>query len=201
MRIAPAVILTPKQREALKQYARSRSHAARVVERARIVLLAAEGRQNREIAAMLKITEKKAARWRGRFSRPGHGWTGTRCDATGPPGHHRRSHGAVRGAHDHPAKAGTCHALVDTNDGAGRGHQRGYGAPHLARHGLKPHRVRSFKINNDKAFAEKLEDIVGLYLNPPEHAMVLCCRREESDSGTGPHSARPAAEEGPWPVR
>src|SRR5947207_14936871 len=41
-------------------------------------------------------------------------------------------------------------------------------------HGLKPHRVESFKISNDPAFAEKLEDIVGLYLNPPEHALVLC---------------------------
>jgi len=41
-------------------------------------------------------------------------------------------------------------------------------------HGLKPHRVEAFKISNDPAFAEKLEDIVGLYLNPPEHALVLC---------------------------
>jgi hypothetical protein len=41
-------------------------------------------------------------------------------------------------------------------------------------HGLKPHRMETFKISNDPAFAEKLEDIVGLYLNPPEHALVLC---------------------------
>ena len=41
-------------------------------------------------------------------------------------------------------------------------------------HGLKPHRVESFKVSNDPQFAEKLEDIVGLYLNPPEHALVLC---------------------------
>ena len=40
--------------------------------------------------------------------------------------------------------------------------------------GLKPHRVRSFKLSSDPEFAEKLEDIVGLYLNPPEHALVLC---------------------------
>src|SRR5664280_3900028 len=40
-------------------------------------------------------------------------------------------------------------------------------------HGLKPHRIDSFKISNDPQFAEKLEDIVGLYLNPPEHALVL----------------------------
>ncbi len=41
-------------------------------------------------------------------------------------------------------------------------------------HGLKPHLVRTFKLNNDPEFVEKLEDIVGLYLNPPEHAVVLC---------------------------
>ena len=40
-------------------------------------------------------------------------------------------------------------------------------------HGLKPHRMKTFKVSNDPAFAEKLEDIVGLYLNPPEHAVVL----------------------------
>ena len=42
-------------------------------------------------------------------------------------------------------------------------------------HGLKPHRVRSFKLSNDPEFVEKLQDIVGLYLNPPEHAIVLSC--------------------------
>ena len=42
-------------------------------------------------------------------------------------------------------------------------------------HGLKPHRVESFKLCNDPHFIEKLEDIVGLYLDPPEHALVLCC--------------------------
>jgi len=41
------------------------------------------------------------------------------------------------------------------------------------RHGLKPHRIKSFKLSNDPQFAEKLEDVVGLYLNPPEHALVL----------------------------
>ena len=42
-------------------------------------------------------------------------------------------------------------------------------------HGLKPHVVSTFKVSNDKRFVEKLEDVVGLYLNPPEHALVLCC--------------------------
>jgi hypothetical protein len=52
-------------------------------------------------------------------------------------------------------------------------------------HGLKPHRVETFKISNDPAFAEKLEDIVGLYLNPPEHALAIVRRREEPNSSLG----------------
>jgi transposase len=67
MRIAPAITLSPDQRTALQQQARSRSLPARTVERARIVLLAAEGRQDKEVASMLKVTPKKVARWRQRF--------------------------------------------------------------------------------------------------------------------------------------
>jgi hypothetical protein len=51
-------------------------------------------------------------------------------------------------------------------------------------HGLKPHLARSFKVSNDPQFAEKLEAIIGLYLNPPEHAMVLCAD-EKSQIETG----------------
>jgi Homeodomain-like domain len=70
MRIAPAIVLNPEQRSALEQRARSRSLPARVVERARIVLLAAENRQDKEVAAMMEITPKKAARWRQRVAGP-----------------------------------------------------------------------------------------------------------------------------------
>jgi hypothetical protein len=54
-------------------------------------------------------------------------------------------------------------------------------------HGLKPHRLETFKISNDPAFAEKLEDIVGLYLNPPEHALVLCVDVQRCLMPDGPH--------------
>ena len=67
MRIAPAIILSSDQQATLEQWARSRSLPARVVERARIVLLAAEGRQDKQIAAAMKITPKKVSRWRSRF--------------------------------------------------------------------------------------------------------------------------------------
>src|SRR5579864_1896172 len=67
MRIAPVITLSSDQQVALEQWARSRSLPARVVERARIVLLAAEGWQDKQIAARLKITPKKVSRWRRRF--------------------------------------------------------------------------------------------------------------------------------------
>src|SRR6266487_3139674 len=122
MRIAPAITLSPEQRTVLESQARSRSLPVRVAERARIVLLAASGQQDKEIAARMAMTPKKVSRWRKRFLVLGI--AGLEKDAP--------------------------------------------------RSGLKPHRVETFKISNDPQFAEKLEDIVGLYLNPPEHALVLC---------------------------
>ena len=61
-------------------------------------------------------------------------------------------------------------------------------------HGLKPHRVDAFKISNDPAFAEKLEDIVGLYLDPPEHALVLCADEKSQIQALDRTQPRLAAE-------
>ena len=67
MRVAPPVVIDDSQREVLTQWARSRSLSARQIERAKVVLLAADGKTDLEIAASLHITNKKAARWRKRF--------------------------------------------------------------------------------------------------------------------------------------
>ena len=67
MRIAPAIELTPDQQPILEAQARSRSLPARVVERSRIVLLAAAGKQDQKIAHLLHLTPKKVSRWRKRF--------------------------------------------------------------------------------------------------------------------------------------
>src|SRR5262249_62255158 len=83
MRIAPAITLSPEQQATLEQRARSRSLPARVVERARIVLLIAEGRQDKEVARVMKITPKKVSRWRRRFLTLG--MAGLERDAP-PPG-------------------------------------------------------------------------------------------------------------------
>src|SRR5438046_893741 len=83
MRIAPAITLSPEQRAVLESQARSRSLPARVVERARIVLLAASGQQDKEIAARMSMTAKKVSRWRRRFL--ALGVAGVQKDAP-PPG-------------------------------------------------------------------------------------------------------------------
>lgn len=71
MRIAPQVVLTSEQRTGLEAYARGRRTPARVVLRARIVLLTAEGKQDLQIARLLSIVPRTAARWRSRFLRDG----------------------------------------------------------------------------------------------------------------------------------
>ena len=174
MRRAPVITLSPEQRRVLESQARSRSFPLRVVERARIVLLAASGQQDKEIAARMVTTPKKVSRWRKRFL--ALGVAGLLKDAPRPG---RKSTISARlrqrvvtmTTRQQPSNAThwstrTMAAAVGISEASVRRIWRA--------HGLKPHRVETFKISNDPAFAEKLEDIVGLYLNPPEHALVLC---------------------------
>ena len=174
MRVAPTVVLDDVQRKTLEQWARGRSLPTRLVERARIVLLAGAGKQDLEIATDLGISNQKAARWRKRFldgglealkqDAPRPGRTRTILDPkiaevielTTQSKPQNATHWSTRTM---AAAAGVSEASV----------RRIWRA-----HGLKPHLERTFKVSNDPLFAEKLEAIVGLYLNPPEHAIVLC---------------------------
>jgi len=174
MRIAPVITLSAEQRTALESQARSRSLPVRVVERARILLLAAAGQQNKDIAAMLSMTPKKVARWRERFL--ALGVVGLQKDAARPgrkPSISARLTQRVVTMTTRQQPSNATHWSTRTMAAA-----VGISPASVRRiwhaHGLKPHRVETFKVSNDPAFAEKLEDIVGLYLNPPEHALVLC---------------------------
>lgn len=174
MRTAAAVELNPKQRQSLEGMARGRSLPARIVERARIVLLAADGLQNQQIAQRMNMTPEKAARWRNRFLR--EGMAALEKDAP-RPGRPRIITAAEvkrvvqRTLHEQPA-----HATHWSTRSMARA--AGISEASVRRiwraHGLKPHQLRTFKLSRDPQFQEKLEDIVGLYLNPPEHAIVLC---------------------------
>lgn len=174
MRVARPVTLNPEQRKALQQQARARSLPARVVERARIVLRAADGWQDKQIAAELGIQPEKAARWRNRFLEGG--LAALRKDAPRPGRPRLITEAKVKSVvekttREKPANAThwstrTMAAAAGMSEASVRRIWRA--------HGLKPHLARTFKVSNDPAFAEKLETIVGLYLNPPEHAIVLC---------------------------
>ena len=174
MRIAPPIVLDDSQQQTLKQWAGSRSLPARQVERAKVVLLAAAGRTDLEIAAALRITNQKAARWRKRFLSLGLG--GITKDAPRPgrkPAIAARLKAEVVRQTTESKPSNATHWSTRTMAAA-----MGISEATVRRiwhaHGLKPHLLESFKISKDKRFAEKLEDIVGLYLNPPEHAIVMC---------------------------
>src|SRR5215831_9192764 len=173
MQIAPAITLNPEQRATLEQRARSRSLPARVVERARIVLLIAEGRQDKEVADVMKVTPKKVSRWRKRFLTLG--MAGLERDAPRPGRTPKIGASLIRRVVNLTTRQKPPHATHWSRRSLARA--VGISEASVRRiwhsHGLKPHRVETFKVSNDPDFAEKLQDIVGLYLNPPEHAMVL----------------------------
>jgi transposase len=174
MRVARPVVLSTEQQNMLESRARARSAAARSVERARIVLLAAAGMQDKQIAAKLRIMPETAARWRNRFldgglaaldkdaPRPGRPSTITPAkiqEVVGKTTQEKPSNATHWSTRSMAKASGLSEKSVRRI-----WHQ----------HGLKPHLARTFKVSNDPQFAEKLEAIIGLYLNPPEHAIVLC---------------------------
>ena len=174
MRVAPAITLDEEQRKVLEQWARGRSLPARLVERSRIVLLAVAGKQDLEIAAELGISNQKAARWRKRFLQAG--LEGLEKDAPRPGRTPIISAAAVRRVIEKTTRSKPANATHwSTRTMAA---EAGISESSVRRiwraSGLKPHLVETFKVSNDPLFAEKLEAIVGLYLSPPEHALVLC---------------------------
>ncbi len=175
MRKAIPIVLDATQRSELERIQRGRRVSVRLSERASIVLHAADGLDNQQIAALMGISRFKAGRWRDRYA--AQGLAGIEKDAP-RPGRHRRIDDKQRAAvvrktlnerpegqtHWSRSTMATATGLSDSTVGR-----------IWREHGLKPHRVQTFKLSNDPKFVEKLEDIVGLYLSPPEHAIVLSC--------------------------
>ena len=175
MRRASQITLSESERATLERLKRGRRVEVRLAERAAIVLLAADGLDNQQVAAKMSISRHKAGRWRDRYA--AHGLAGIEKDAP-RPGRHRQISEARRAAVIrktlHEAPEGQTHWSRSTMAAA-----TGMSDSTIGRiwreHGLKPHLVSTFKLSNDPQFVEKLTDIVGLYLNPPEHAIVLSC--------------------------
>src|SRR6516165_1690165 len=174
MRRACQITLSDADRTTLERWSRGRSTQARWVTRARVVLAAAAGKENKDIAAELGISRGAVARWRDRFA--ASGVAGIKKDAPrgGRPPKERRD--LVRRiikmtTQQRPANA--THWSIRTLAEA-LGTNRSLVSRFWRAHGLKPHLCRTFKVSNDPRFAEKLLDVVGLYLDPPERALVLC---------------------------
>jgi transposase len=145
-----------------------------MVERARIVLRAAAGKQDKQIARELAITPEKAARWRNRFL--DGGLTALEKDAPRPG----RTPAITSAIVQQVVEKTTQKKPANATHWSTRSMAQAVGISEASvrriwhAHGLKPHLVETFKISNDPQFAEKLEAIIGLYFNPPEHAIVLC---------------------------
>src|SRR5450756_915852 len=177
---AAALVISAGQREALTVLARSSTSAHREVQRAKVLLLAADGVANSQIAAKVGVTPVTVRSWRDRFASEGLAKLGQVRQGRGrKPGisvekveeivrltMHEKPSGATHWSCRSMAKAVGVSPATVQRIWSGRG--------------LKPHLVKTFKLSNDPQFEEKLIDVVGLYLNPPENAVVLCMDEKTS---------------------
>ena len=162
-----------EQRKELETMVRASTTPQRMVQRARILLACAEGFSQQEVAQQVGVRRRIVSKWCGRFRKLGlAGMT----DASGrgrkpflpvesraivltkvtQPPKGKTRHSVRSMAREAGVSAGTVHAIWKAND-------------------IKPHLIRTFKLSNDPQFEPKFWDIIGLYLNPPDKALVLCC--------------------------
>jgi transposase len=168
-----ALTISEADREQLRALVRSRSMPHSLVRRARIVLLSSQGKSNREVARRCGVTAPAVSHWRRRYQERGLAGLHDELRPGRPRTHDdervaelialvvqrkpdQATHWSVRSA------AAATHIPKST---VGR---------YFALFGLQPHRSKSFKLSTDPFFVEKVRDIVGLYLNPPDKALVLC---------------------------
>lgn len=170
---ARALWIDDNQRKRLRFLADSGKTPQKVALRARVVLLASEGLANNAIAARLETTRPTVLLWRERFAE--RGVPGLLKDAPRPGRHKAISPEVVQRVVEatlHTTPRGATHWTTRTMAAA-------QGLSHMTvhriwqQHGLQPHRLETFKLSRDRHFVEKLRDVVGLYLNPPDRALVL----------------------------
>lgn len=172
-RIAPAVALTEEERTQLESYVRSRSIPNGLSTRFRIILLAAEGLENKKISEKVNLSRSSVGKWRKRYSEKGLEGL-----------HDELRPGRPRSVLDEKVSELIHKTLKTKPEGTTHWSTRTMadqiGLSHMTvcrvwrTFGLKPHLSDTFKLSTDPFFVEKVRDIVGLYLNPPENALVLC---------------------------
>jgi transposase len=162
------------QRETLQKIARSQTAPHREVVRAKALLAAADGVANTRIASELDITVVSVRAWRARFEAEGLTKWGTVREGRGrKPTISEEKIAEIVDLTLHDTPEGhthwSCRTMAERVGVSAATVQRIWDA-----RGLKPHRVETFKLSNDPLFEDKLIDVVGLYLNPPTKAVVLC---------------------------
>jgi len=177
-RLALAVPLNTETRSSLDKLVHSSSTPQSLAQRSRIVLAAADGASNQEIAGRLKIPAVTVGKWRRLFA--AHGLEGLRdAPRSGRPPKHDAG---VR----HQVQTRVCQQPEEQSRWSVRTLAAELGLPASTVHAmlvaarLQPHRIRTFTFSPDPDFEAKLLDIVGLYLNPPENALVLCVDEKPS---------------------
>jgi transposase len=169
----PEIIVDAVQRQQLEALTRASSASQVEVLRAQIILLAALNWPNEEIAAELQTSEQTVCKWRRRFAR--HGMSGLQDDSrAGRPARvSSNTLNAVLTKVTQPPKGRvrwSCRSMAKQ-----AGISKSWVQQLWYRNDLKPHQTRTFKLSNDRQFEQKFWDIVGLYLSPPQQAVVLCC--------------------------
>jgi transposase len=167
------IVLKEEERGKLQEWTRRPKTAQRLAMRARIVLGCADGKENRQVARELRITDQTVCKWRERFRKDGLEGL---ADEPRP--------GAPRKISDAQVEALITRTLESTPQQGTHWSTRsiaqasGMSQSAISRiwraFSLQPHRVETFKLSTDPFFVEKVRDIVGLYLHPPERALVLC---------------------------
>jgi len=170
----PALKLEDSQREVLKRLARSTTAKHREVQRARALLLAGDGEPNTAIGARVGVSPTTVTAWRERFMTEGlKGLGGVRPGRGRKPQISQEKVAEIVRATLHDKPEGethwSCRSMAAAQGVSPATVQRIWSA-----RGLRPHKVKTFKLSNDKRFEDKLVDVVGLYLDPPEKAVVLC---------------------------
>ena len=167
------VTLDDGQRQQLEAFARSRSLPHALVLRAKIILAAAKGEQSGRIALEFGVSRHTVGMWRGRFVERGIEGLYDEYRSGRPRSIEDEQISQLVKKTLHSKPRGTtqwsCREMAEATGISKSTVQRVWSA-----FGLKPHRQESFKLSTDPLFVEKLRDVVGLYLNPPENALVLC---------------------------
>lgn len=173
-RIAETIVLTEKEQKTINEWSKSKILPVRVVQRARIIQMASNNYENIQIASSLGISHPTVQLWRERFL--AFRLSGLEKDAPRPGRIPKVSHKKVKAiinATLHTTPQDATHWSTRTMAKA-----RGVGNATVQRiwkqYNLKPHLIETFKLSRDKKFLEKLYDVVGLYLNPPDKSIVFC---------------------------